>query len=299
MSSSPATGIFLLVASMGAFSLSDALVQYAGSSLPPAQLAWLRYSLLLLTVLPLLARQPRLWRSSRPWVQVGRALGLVGSALLFLQGLKSLPIADATALVFASPLYVTVLSVLLLREPFSLIRAIPVLMGFVGVLIIALPGQMQFNPAVLYPMSSSLGWAAAVICTRLLGNSDSAITTMLYSSALGVVVLTPPSGTAQLAAVIAHWPALLAMAACWCAAQWLVVLAYRHAPPASIAPFSYSQLLWAGLLGRALFGHLPSTRTAIGMALILVSGCLAAWMTRRSVTNPAGHGDKQSATKPC
>ena len=278
------SGVLLLVTAMGGFSLSDALVQYAGAGLPPPQLAWLRYSVLLLTVVPLLVRQPGLWRAKRPWVQAGRALGLVGSAVLFLQGLQSLPIADATALVFASPLYVTVLSILVLREPFSVARSLPVLIGFAGVLIIAQPGKAQFDPAVLFPMASSLAWAVAVICTRLLGNADSVATTMLYSSAFGVLVLSPPSGAEQLAAIATHWPALLAMAAFWCGAQWLVVLAYRLAPPASIAPFSYSQLLWAALLGWALFGHFPSERTSLGMGLILFSGCLAAWMAQRRAT---------------
>ena len=283
---SNASGMLLLVVSMGLFSLSDALVQYAGAGLSPLRLAWLRYCLLLLSVLPLLARRPRLARTRHPWVQAARALCLVGSALLFLQGLKTLAIADATALVFASPLYVTVLAALLLRERHGLVRNLPVLLGFAGVLVIAQPGGAQFQSAYLFPMSSSLAWAVAVICTRFLSAGEASATTMLYSATLGLLLLSPVVQPGDWRLVAAHWPALTAMALAWCAAQWLVLLAYRQAAPAAIAPFSYTQLLWAGLLGWGLFGQLPSARTTAGMAIILCSGLMAAWVSRR--TQPHG-----------
>lgn len=275
-------GSLLLIGAMAGFSLSDALVQKAGATLPAAQLAWLRYSALLLTVLPLLARQPQLWRAKRPGVQVLRAAGLVGSAVLFLQGLRTLPIAEATALVFASPLYVTLLAAVLLHEPLGWWRCLPVVLGFLGVLIVAQPGAAAFNPAIVYPMLSSAAWAGAVICTRLLGSADAAATTMLYSSGFGVLVLSPGLSDEGLQQMAAHWPWLLAMACSWCLAQWMVVLAYHRAPPGAIAPFSYSQLLWAGLLGWLMFGQVPAPNTATGMAVIACSGVLAAWLARRS-----------------
>ncbi len=278
-----------MVAAMAGFSLSDVLVQKAGVGLPALELACLRYGMLLLTVLPLLARQRGLWRSQRPWLQVARATGLVGSAVLFLQGLKTLPIAEATALVFASPLYVTILSALLLRERMRLWRSLPVLLGFVGVLVVAQPGAAGVNPAMVYPLLSSAAWAGAVICTRLLGGSDSTGTTMLYSSALGVLVLSPGLASADFGVMVLHWPWLLAMAASWCVAQWMVVLAYHQATPSAIAPFSYTQLIWAGLLGWLMFDQVPAPHVATGMAVIALSGALAAAMAHRtSVTQAVG-----------
>lgn len=236
------TGSLLLLGAMAGFSVSDALVQHAGSGLDAAQLAWLRYALLLATAIPLAVRNPALLRSGRPLLQLGRACGLVGSAVLFLQGIKTLPIADATALVFASPLYVTLLSWLLLREPFGRWRSAPVLLGFIGVLIVAQPGGAGFDAAMLLPMLSSMAWAGAVICTRLLSGTDTAPTTMLYSAVLGVLTLSLPAMHMDLNALVLQWPWLLAMAGSWCMAQWLLIGAYRLAPPSAIAPFSYSQL---------------------------------------------------------
>lgn len=231
------TGSLLLMGAMAGFSASDALVQHAGAGLGASQLAWLRYALLLLTVLPLALHRPGLLRSGRPLLQLGRACGLVGSAVLFLQGVKTLPIADATALVFASPLYVTLLSAVLLREPFGLVRNAPVLLGFAGVLVVAQPGGTGFDSAMLFPLLSSLAWAASVVCTRLLSGSDPVPTTMLYSAALGVMALSPAALQMDLEAISRQWPWLLAMAGSWCLAQWLIVWAYRVAPPSAIAPF--------------------------------------------------------------
>lgn len=276
------SGSLLLLGAMAGFSVSDALVQHAGSGLDAAQLAWLRYALLLVTAIPLAVHNPALLRSGRPFVQLGRACGLVGSAVLFLQGIKTLPIADATALVFASPLYVTLLSWLLLREPLALWRSAPVLLGFAGVLVVARPGGAGFDAAMLFPMLSSMAWAGAVICTRLLSGTDTAATTMLYSAALGVLALSLPAMDMDLRALARQWPWLLAMAGSWCMAQWLLIGAYRLAPPSAIAPFSYSQLLWAALLGWLVFGQVPSAQTLLGIAVIVLSGLWATWMARRA-----------------
>ena len=240
----------------------------------------MRYCLLLLTTLPLVSLQPRLWRARCPWLQALRALGLVGSAVLFLQGLKLLPIAEATALVFASPIYITLLAALLLGERIGKLQGATVLLGFAGVLVIAQPDFTRLAPGALYPMSSSMAWAVAVVCTRLIGNRDAAGTCMLYSSVFGVAVLSLFNTGDDLSTMARHWPTLLAMAAFWCTGQWLVVLAYSRASPTFLAPFSYSQLLWASLLGWLLFDQIPSARTATGMTIIVLSGCLATWVAR-------------------
>ena len=78
-------------------------------------------------------------------------------------------------------------------------------------------------------MSSSMAWAVAVVCTRLIGNRDAAGTCMLYSSVFGVAVLSLFNTGDDLSTMARHWPTLLAMAAFWCTGQWLVVLAYSRA----------------------------------------------------------------------
>lgn len=265
---------------MAFFALSDAMAKQIAGTLSAFEIAWFRYLALLATAVPVAWLQRSGVRSRRPGLQAARAVALVSSAVLFLFGLKALPVAEATAMVFASPLFVTLLAALLLREVVPAPRWIPVLLGFAGVLVVVRPGGMGFGGAEIFPLLSSLAWAFAVVCTRKLSAIDPLPVTMLYSALMGCIGLGLALPGVDFAAVGRAAPKLAVMALCWCAAQWLVVLAYRWADPSRIAPFAYSQLIWAGLLGFALFGHVPDPVSLLGMGTILASGMLAAWQAR-------------------
>lgn len=277
----PALGAALIVLAMAAFALSDALAKQLAPRFPAVVLVWCRYLGLLLTVLPLLARGPAILRTGQPMEQVLRAAGLVGSALLFLRALALIPQAEATAMVFASPLFVLVLSRIALREHVGLRRLAPVLLGFAGVLIVVRPGALHFGGAELFPILSSMAWAFAVVLTRKLNDTDGVATTMLYSALIGAAGMSMVALHALDAeALRAACPLLASMTAAWCAAQWLSILAYRMAAPQAVAPFSYSQLLWATLLSLLVFGHWPDAVSLVGMGVIVLGGVYAAWLSR-------------------
>lgn len=279
----PVFGAGLLILSMAFFALSDAMAKQIAGALSAFEIAWFRYLALLTTAVPVAWLQRTGIRSRRPGLQAVRAAALVGSAVLFLFGLKALPVAEATAMVFASPLFVTLLAALLLREVVPAPRWIPVLLGFAGVLIVVRPGGAGFGGAEVFPLLSSLAWALAVVCTRRLNAIDPLPVTMLHSALLGCIGLGLALPGVDVTAVARAAPRVALMAGCWCAAQWLVVLAYRFADPSRIAPFAYAQLIWAGLLGFALFGHVPDAVSLLGMGTILVSGALAAWQSRAAL----------------
>jgi drug/metabolite transporter (DMT)-like permease len=277
---STARGGAMLVAAMACFSISDVLAKHLSADLAPVVLAWCRYVLLLALVAPLAVVRPQILRTRRPYLQLLRSVGLVGSAVLFLLGLRLLPVAEATAMVFASPLFVTLLATLFLGERLSLPRWLPVALGFAGVLVVVRPGAGVFGMAALFPLLSSLAWACAVVCTRKLSAEDSSATTTFYSALAGAAALTialPPID----ASLAAHAPALALMACSWCAAQWLTISAYRAAPATSIAPYAYSQLVWATLLSIAVFAHVPDLMSLSGMGIIVAAGVLAWRNTRR------------------
>jgi drug/metabolite transporter (DMT)-like permease len=264
----------MLVAAMVCFAISDVVAKHLSAQIPPVVLAWCRYVLLLALVLPLAAMRPELLRTRRPYLQFLRSVGLVSSAVLFLLGLRLLPVAEATAMVFASPLFVTLLATLFLGERLSLLRWMPVAMGFAGVLVVVRPGAGVFGAAAMFPLLSSFAWACAVVCTRRLSAEDSSVTTTLYSALAGTAALSLSLPSLQVS-LVAHVPALGLMACSWCAAQWLTVWAYRAAPAASIAPYSYSQLVWATLLSIVVFGHVPDAMSLLGMGVIVAAGVLA------------------------
>jgi drug/metabolite transporter (DMT)-like permease len=274
-------GAALLVAAMAAFSTSDALAKQLAQTFPALVMAWCRYALLFKLVLPLALRRPDAWRTRRPGLQAARAAGLVASAVLFLFALQALPVAEATAMVFASPLFVTLLAALVLREPVRPARWWPVVLGFAGVLVVVRPGSSVFGGAALFPLLSSLAWACAVICTRRLSSIDSTTTTLLYSGLLGAALLSVWLPATALPLMLPHALPLLGMAAAWCGAQRLTIAAYRLAPAATIAPFAYSQLLCAAVIGWLVFEHVPDAISLAGMGVILGSGMWAAGAARR------------------
>src|SRR4051794_30165216 len=112
----PLLGIALIIGAGALFSVSDTISKYLSASLPVVEIAWIRYATFLCLTLPSVRNGLGVLRSGRPWLQVARGLGLVGSALFFILGLRSLPIAEATAINFVSPAFITALSIPFLGE---------------------------------------------------------------------------------------------------------------------------------------------------------------------------------------
>ncbi len=286
----PVSAIVMIVAAMACFSTSDALAKYLTAFLPIVVIVWIRYLAFVVTLSPLLRRGRGVLRTRRPFLHVVRALALASSSALFIFALRVLPIAEATALVFASPLFVTVLSSWVLEERVDRVRWLIVVAGFAGVVVVMRPGSAAFHPAALLPVGSSLAWAISVICTRKLTVHDGVDTTLVYSGLLGFAVLTvlalpqiamPPAEALGAAA---------AMAIVWSAAQWLSVHAYHRGNVSVLAPFSYSQLLWSTLIGVIAFQHVPDATSLAGIATILACGVFAAWWSTRDAAEPERPG---------
>jgi drug/metabolite transporter (DMT)-like permease len=278
----PMRGIPLLLASIALFSISDAIAKKLGETLPPVEIAWIRYATFLAMVaIPLaLPGGSRFLRSRAPKLQVLRGLGVAGSAVFFITALQFLPMAEATAINFVSPAFVTILSVLFLAERVGWRRWSALAVGMLGMLIIVRPGSEAFQASALLPVMSSASWAAAVIVTRRMAGVDPPMTTLFWTAATGFVALT---------LALPLWTVMpdarqvglgIAIGVISSAAQWLVVLAYRAAPASVLAPFSYSQLLFSGLLGWAMFAAVPDGWTLLGAAIIAASGLYTAHRER-------------------
>lgn len=276
-------GIVLIVGAMAFFSLSDALVKrLTAGGLPIVEIAWFRYVALSASIGWLVLRGGRLHRPRAPGLQLQRGLAVVGSALLFIAGLSQLPLAAATALVFSSPLFVTALSVLLLGE-----HVLPrqwgwVLLGFIGVLIVVRPGSSAFEAASLLPIASSAAWALGMVLTRRLAPLDTALTTQACTAAVGLALTTLLLPWHAVLPAPADLASLAGMALAWTLAQWMVVHAYSQDEAARLAPFAYSQLIWANLLSILLLAQLPRPITLLGTAVIVLAG-LGAARERRSL----------------
>lgn len=265
-----------MLSAMAGFALADLFAKrLGGAGVSALELVGLRLLCLGLWLGWLLLRGARLRRPRHPWLQLLRGLCIVGSALLFVAGLARLPLAMGTALVFSSPIFVTLLSVALLRERVPTARWAWVLLGFAGVLIVAGPSAGSFDTAALLPVASSLLWAVAMICTRRIGADDDAFTTQVCSCAVGLacagLVLGGDWRAPQLLSG-AQWIEALAMGVAWTFAQWQVARAYTRAEASSVAPLAYTQMLWAGLLAWLVLQQPPSLPAVAGSTVIALAG---------------------------
>ncbi|MCB5174997.1 DMT family transporter [Microvirga lenta] len=275
-------GTLLMVGSTVFFSVSDVITKELASSLPPVEIAWLRYATFALLVIPALLMNGggTILRSQRPGLQVLRGLGMVGSSLLFTAGLPFLPVADATAIYFISPILIMALSVLFLGEDVGWRRWSAAAVGLLGVVIVIRPGTSAFEAAAFLPLLGATSWAASAVVTRKMSGRDHPLTTLAYSAFVGLVVL---SIALPFTWVAPSWEQVafgLCIGILSTAGHWLVILAYRHANASVIAPFSYVQLLWASALGYLVFSTLPDMWTALGASIIAASGLYTAYRER-------------------
>jgi drug/metabolite transporter (DMT)-like permease len=280
-SHTPLRGILLLVCSTVFFAIMDVMTKQLTASLPISQITWMRYTTYAFAVVPLvyLTGGPALFRATRPGLQIIRALLMAVSSLLFTFSLRSLPIADATSIFFVAPILIMALSIVFLGEKVGIRRWSAAVVGLMGVLIVIRPGSGAFQSAALLPLLSAAAWAAAAILTRKTG-SDHAFTTMIYTSIVGSLFL---SALMPFEWVSLDWHhALLGIATgvLFTVGQWFLIMAYRQGDASVIAPFSYTQLIWAGLLGFSVFGTLPDGWTIVGAGIIVASGLYAAYRER-------------------
>jgi drug/metabolite transporter (DMT)-like permease len=278
----PFRGIALILLSTIFLGTSDVTAKYLSSGMPSIEIAWLRFLVFGLIMIPAMVPGSPLYamQTTRPGFHLLRGVALLGSSLFFITGLRFLPIAEASATGFVAPLFVTALSIFFLGEIVGLRRWLATAVGLIGVLIILRPGSNAFHPAALFSIVSAFAWACTLVMTRMMSGTERAITTMTYSSISGVLIL---SALVPLVWVAPGWNGILfgiLIGIASTAGQWIVVLAFRYADASVLAPFSYTQLLWVSILGFLIFGEVPDVWTVTGAAFIVVSGLYTAHRER-------------------
>jgi drug/metabolite transporter (DMT)-like permease len=284
----PLRGIALSTGACAVFAVADVTSKYLSTGLPVIEIQWIRYVLFFGMAALLAANAPgRPLRPRNPKLQVVRGLCVAGSSVLFVYGIRAMPMAQATTISFLSPLLITVLSIPLLGEVVGIRRWAAVLAGVVGMLIVVRPGTSGFQPAALFGVASSTCWALALIITRGIAASDPPQVTIFWSAMIGAVTLT------ALLPLEAVWPSMWQLALCLMlgvlssVGQWMVVLAHRLAPASLLAPFSYTQLPWVTIGGYLVFDNLPDRWTLVGASIIVASGLYTAHRERVRVRQKA------------
>mgnify|MGYP002632171635 CR=1 FL=1 len=279
------TGIVLIILSMILVPFMDVIAKLLSARYPIFEIVWARYFFHLLIILPVL-----LWRHkiaglwpSRPGLQIIRGGLLLVSTFLFFAAIAKMPIADALALVFISPLLVTALSPVLLGETVGIRRWTAVFFGFIGALIIVRPGFTVIGTGALLALGAGVVYALYVVATRKLAGSAPPLVTLAYTALLGAIIMTvvvlmfqwvPPSP--------ADWLLMGAMGAVAAAGHYLLIKAFEHAPASVLAPFGYTEIIMATFAGYAFFGDFPDHWTWLGVMVIIISGVYISLRERRT-----------------
>lgn len=266
-------GIAFMLLGTAMFTLNDALGKWMVASVAVGQILFIRSVSALVILLPLAWRSG--WRDvfviARPGRHAIRLLLIVAEVSCFYLAVRHLPLADVMAVYQATPLIVTVLAIPLLGERVGWRRGLAVLAGFGGVLLVLQPEDGVFTAAALIALAGSFGYALMMIVTRQL-RAASALSLIVYHTlAVGAAgLLTLPWGW-----VAVDWQAIALIALMGVVAtiaHMCMNQALRLAPAAVVAPYTYTSLLWAILLGWMFFGDLPTAPMLAGAAVIVASG---------------------------
>ncbi len=301
-------GILVGFLSFAVFSCGDACVKALGGRLTVFEIGFFT-TLFAFIAVPVVKRKEERWRDMfrmhRPGLVLLRTLAGVMAGILSIYSFTHLPLAEVYALIFLAPLFVTILSIPFLGETVGWRRALAILIGFAGVLLVVRPGFREIVPAHFAAAGIALCGATTVLVLRALGPTEKRITLMgvVFSASLtvnGAIMLTD-----------FHLPApsdfLLIAAAGLCGGtgHMLLMAATRAAPANRIAPAQYSQIVWALILGALFFEELPDATAFAGIALVTLAGIFTfVREEKRGVRGPAvwtmvwGRSQRNGAREP-
>ncbi|CAM0998316.1 EamA domain-containing protein [Rhodanobacter sp. Root179] len=268
-------GVLLGFMAFAAFALSDAFVKLLRGSLPPYEAVFFG-AMLGLTALPFIKGRGDRWRdvvrAQRQGLWLVRAVASAIGSISAVVAFTALPMAEAFALIFLLPIFVTILSVLVLKEHVGWRRWSAVVAGFIGVLVVLRPGFRVLGIGHLAAIICGLSGAISMIALRMAGPHEKRIT--LYGA--GMIGSLLFAGLMMLADFrwpgLVQWLFLLGYGLLAALASVLLMLATQRAPANHVAPTQYSQMLWAVLLGYVLFHDALDWPMAIGIAIILGAG---------------------------
>lgn len=283
-------GALLICATAFMISAMNALAKLLGGDYHPAELIFYRNLVVLVALIPFFhfSKQWHLIRTKRPKAHITRALiGTTGVGLAF-WAVSLLPLADATTIMYSAPLFVTALSYPLLKEKVGPWRWSAVIIGFIGVIIIAAPtGENLLILGIIIALSAALFHGLTQILLRDMGKTENPLTTVFYFMVFGTIatgLILPFVWSGGLK--IEDFILIILLGIAGGAQQIFKTKGYSLAPVSVISPFNYTGLIWATLLGFILWNEFPSWHVALGAAMIIFSNIFILWREQRKKNKP-------------
>ncbi len=281
-------GILYMVASTVLFAGGNAVVKWEVASYPVGEVAFFR-SLFALTAVAVMILPRTGWsvlRTRRYREHLQRGLSQFGSMTCFMLALRTLSLGSAAAIGFSAPLFTTLLSIFVLKEKVGIHRWSALLVGFVGVLVVTHPGAGTLTWGAFFALANALLISSVAIAIRRMSATESTETLTLYQMSVITVctLFLLPLGWARPA-----WYDVLALAAAGAGngiAQFWWTRSLSLAPPSAVVPFNYLSLVWASILGLAIWDDVPTPALLVGSAIVVASGLYILWRETLRRTRP-------------
>lgn len=285
-------GLLIAACGFSTFSFGDAVIKTMSGQWSALAAGSLRFAIAtaVLGVLLVMKEGAGALRMPRPGVQLLRGSGIALGTGAFFSALFLLPMAEATAILFASPMLTSLLAAVVLREPVRKATWIAICIAFCGVLLVVRPNFALYGWAIVLPLLAAMGVSMLIIGNRIGANLASGLAMQFYSSAVGaslLILATMVCASLGVGGVELIWPPVSVVIRCAIVAftattgHWLVYTATTRAGAALIAPMTYIQFLISLMLGLILFGDWPDALSLVGAALIVSAG-LILWREGRA-----------------
>ena len=286
-----ATGLILMSVAMLVIPIVDAIAKYLSATIPPVEVAWLRFVVSSALLVPFVICRDRGFEAFRvPELHLHflRGAGIAGATAFFFAALEFMPIANVAAIFFVEPLILTLFSAVFLGDQIGWRRILAVLVGFGGALLIIRPSFADLGFVALLPLGAAVCFAGYMTLTKRLSNAADPWTLQALANISGFVVLAGvvmihgPTRTGLVVPTPAETAMVIAIGLVAIACHTLIIFALRKVSASVIAPFQYLEIIGATLWGYFFFSEFPDTLTWTGIAIIVGSGIFVFYREQRT-----------------
>ncbi|MFI4988246.1 MAG: DMT family transporter [Alphaproteobacteria bacterium] len=267
-------GILCVLASTFFFNILNVAAKWLSDDYSIVEITFFRNAFAFLPCLIVVLAGPGLHslRTGRLGLHMLRGLGGLASTLLAFTSYSLMPIADAVAISFASPLFLTALSVPLLGEKVGVHRWSAVVIGFLGILVMAKPSGMGQNLGFFVALAGTVLGSFILVSVRRLGRTEAAITIIFYQALIGTVAAALLLPLGWRTPTLVDFAVFTGLGLVGVMGHFFQTQGFRYAAAAVVGPFNYAGLIWACLFGYAIWGDIPGPGTLLGGLIVIASG---------------------------
>lgn len=275
-------GIALIVLALQILSVSDAIAKYLSASLPVLLVIWGRFFFhcLITGAYVALVHDWRLLLPNVSRVQTARSIALFGAVGLFYVTIHYLPLTTALTLWFVEPFILTILAMVFFRERVSRLQWTAIIVGFIGIVIAVRPTPLAWHWTYLVGLLAGVSYAVFLLLTRAIDTRTPAIASVYQTGLVGSVASSLLVIPAWSPPTTAEWALLMATGCVAAIAHYLIVKSFERAEASRLAPFTYSEIIGAAVLGFLVFGDVPDLWTCLGLAVVIASAIALLWAKR-------------------